>query len=675
MGNDARQSVLSISKERENMSELQEKIRYSDNTLTFWDNECMTEIRPFGRDGLRITMTPYGGKKTRDWALDIPLFREGRFEESENKITLQNGNISVSLSNSYTQQGHMAFYKHTAGKKELLFEEHDYVVWAHNPGTHIFNPTDNGLFEFELHLAAYDNEQFYGMGENSTGHINLKGSIIDLYQRHVKAVVPFTVSSRGYGFLWNNPSLGRAEFGNNMTRWISYGCSSADFLVFAGDSYADLLEKYADATGHAPAFPYWASGFWQCKLRYETQQELLATAREYKKRGLPLSVIVIDYLHWKHIGDWKLDPQFWPNPEDMVHELQEMGVRVMISPWTLIDEQSENFIPMKEAGLFTSSIDGKHDTVDFYGPKHQYDPTNPEAAAYLWNQWKKNYFDLGIRTFWLDPCDEFHAIQDYDKVQFYIGPAKEAHSYFVTCHQRNIFNGLTHAGENEIVTICRNGWLGSQRYGACIAPHDIFSSFAHLKEYIRVGLNVMMSGIVWWTCDIGGFITPDSSGPVFSELMVRWYQYGMFLPVFRTHGRRKNNEAWNLGGDSLIHIASVMHARERLRPYVMEQMQLASLHGIPPMRPLIFDFTADENTVGIEDEFMFGPDILVCPVTDYGIRERMVYLPKGCDWIDVFSEKTFPGGTCISNAPAPLSHIPLYVRSSGRKLVSILKGK
>ncbi len=657
------------------MSELHDKIKYSHNVLTFFDHECVTEIRPWGRDGLRVTMTPYGSKKTQDWALDIPLGAEGIFEENENEITLRNGTISISLSNTYTQQGHMAFYKHGLGEKKLLFEEYDYVVWAHNPGTHSFKPLDNGLFAFELHLAAYDDEQFYGMGENSTGRINLKGSVIDLYQRHVKAVVPFAVSSRGYGFLWNNPSLGRAEFGCNMTRFVSYGCSCADFLVIAGDSYGDLLEKYADATGHAPEFPYWASGFWQCRLRYETQQELLDTAREYKKRGLPLSVIVIDYMHWKHIGDWELDPRFWPDPEGMVRELKDMGVRVMVSPWTLVDEKSKNFPAMKKAGLFTGSIDGKHDMVDFYGPKYQYDPTNPQAAEYLWNQWKKNYFDRGIHTFWLDPCDEFHAIQDYDKVTFHVGPALEAHSYFVTCHQRNIYNGLKSAGENEIVTICRNGWLGSQRYGACIAPHDIYSSFSHLKEYIRVGLNVMMSGIVWWTCDIGGFITPDAPGPVFSELMVRWYQYGMFLPVFRTHGRRKNNEAWNLGGDSYPHIANVMHARERLRPYVMEQMKLASLHGTPPMRPLVFDFTSNKNVVGIEDEFMFGPDILVCPVTDYGARQRNVYLPEGADWIDVYSEEAFPGGTYISDAPAPLSHIPLYVRSTGKSLISILKGE
>lgn len=389
---------------------------------------------------------------------------------------------------------------------------------------------------------------------------------------------------------------------------------------------------------------------------------------------MPLSVIVIDYMHWKHVGDWKLDPVYWPDPEEMIRELDQMGVRVMISPWTLVDEQSDNYLPMKEKGLFTGSVDGKHDMVEFYGPKYQYDPTNPEAAEYLWAQWKKNYFNLGIHTFWLDPCDEFHLINDYDKAHFYIGPAKEAHSYFVTSHQRNIYQGLISAGENEVVTICRNGWAGSQRYGACIAPHDIYSSFAHLKEYIRVGLNVMMSGLVWWTCDIGGFITDDNTSPRFSELMIRWYQYAMYLPVFRTHGRRDNNEAWNLGNDSYTHISNVMHARERLRPYIMEQMKLASERGIPPMRPLVFDYQQDPNVISIEDEFMCGPDILVCPVSDYELRCRDVYLPQGNDWIDVHTGKRYSGGTYLADTPAPIDFIPVFVRDRRIDLCKIITG-
>jgi alpha-D-xyloside xylohydrolase len=639
------------------------------NKLVYRHQGQTVTIEGWGTDGLRVRIMPAGGRQTSDWALDIPLHADAQIEVSPQKATIRNGKISARLGDILTQKGYLQFYKHTGDKAVPILREYDYVVWAHNPGARAFKAVSDGLFECEQHFEARDGERFYGMGENATGRVNLKGSVIDLYQRHVKAVVPFVVSSEGYGFLWNNPSLGRVEFGNNRTRWVSYGCRQMDYYITAGDSYAEIMEHYADATGHAPAFPYWASGFWQCKLRYKTQEEFLDVAREFKRRGLPLSVLVIDFLHWDIMGNWKLDSKFWPDPKAMVKEMNEMGVRIMISPWTLVDEKSENFAYMKEHNLFTGSIGGKKDTVAFgQSAKYQYDPTNPEAARFLWSKWKQNYVDLGIRTFWLDPCDEFHGIQDYDQVLFHIGPAKEAHAFFAVAHQKNIYEGLLAAGEKEVVTICRNAWAGSQRYGACPAPHDIMSSFEHLEEYMKVGLNVMMSGIPWWSCDIGGFVTPDNKSPRFQELMVRWYQYGVFLPVFRTHGHRPNNEPWTIGGKTYPHIRAAMFLRERLRPYVMEQMKLASEKGLPPMRPLFFDFSNDPKTAEVEDEFLFGPDILVAPVTKYEVRNRKVYLPAGTVWTDAWTGKSFPGGQPVE-ADAPIEHIPVYLRGNKPDLI------
>lgn len=655
------------------MSDLQQRVSISNNQLIHkLGNETLV-IEPWGQDGLRVRVTIGAEILDTAWALTEAVASQAIIEITENAAVIRNGKISAQIQDIYTQKGHLQFFRHSGDQAISILCEHDYVLDAHNPGTRIFKPSPDGLAHSEIHFAPRNGERFYGMGLNATGGVNLKGTVIDLYQCHVKHLVPFLVSSEGYGLLWNNPSLGRLELGNNLTRWVSYGCQQVDYYITAGDSYAEIMEHYADATGHAPEFPKWAAGLWQCKLRYETQEEFLQVAREFKRLGLPVSVLVIDFLHWKYEGDWTLDPNFWPDPPAMVQEMNDLGIRIMISPWILVDERSENFAPMKAQGLFTGSIGGQCDLVDFRGPRYQYDPTNPAAAKYLWDKWKQSYFDLGIRTFWLDPCDDFHTIQEYDQVLYHIGPAKAAHGYFPVAHQKNIYDGLLAAGENEVVTICRSSWAGSQRYGAAPAAHDIMSSFEHLEEYMKAGLNLAMSGIPWGASEIGGFVTHDNQSDRFHELMVRWYQYGVFTPVFRTHGHRKNNEAWTIGGDAYRHIRAAIFLRERLRPYVMQQMKLASHKGLPPMRPLFFDFADDPQTAAVEDQFLFGSDLLVAPITQYQARSREVYLPAGAEWIDAWIGTKFAGGQRILSA-APLEQIPVYVRGANADLVKLFSG-
>ena len=632
-------------------------------------------VEAWGKDSLRIRITPKGSKQTSDWALDIPLKSKGKITVTKDQAIIRNGKISCRIRDMFFGAQYMEFFKHNGNKKRCILKEYNYGVWAYNPGRQIFRDADQGLFEAELHLASHKDERFYGMGLNATaGTINLKGSVIDLFQRHVKHVVPFVVSSEGYGFLWNNPSLGRVEFGTNRVRWISRGCKQIDYFITAGDSYADIMSNYADATGHAPEFPYWASGFWMCKLRYSTQKDFLEAAREFKRRGLPLSVHVIDFCHWDVLGNWKLDPKFWPDPEAMVKEIEEMGARIMISPWVLTSPKSENYKHMKDNNMFIKSRDGKKDTVNFGGKVFQYDPTNPKAGKYLWKKWKENYFDLGIQTFWLDPCDDLHDLHEYDQILYNIGPAMEAHGYYPVAHQKNVYNGQVSSGEKEVVNVTRSSWAGSQRYGAAPAHHDIQSSFEHFEQYMKAYINLGMSGIPWAAAGIGGFVQWEK-GARFHELMIRWYQYGVFCPVFRTHGDRMDNEPWKLGGNSYAPIREAMFLRERLRPYVMKQMALASAKGVPPMRPIFFDFEKkDPKTADIEDQFLFGPDLLIAPITKFKQRSRQVYLPAGTEWTDAWTGKKFKGGRTIE-ADAPIEHIPIYLRGSQPKLLKLFSEK
>jgi alpha-D-xyloside xylohydrolase len=427
--------------------------------------------------------------------------------------------------------------------------------------------------------------------------------------------------------------------------------------------------------------PEWASGFWQCKLRYKTQDELLAVAREYKRRGLPISVIVIDYFHWTRQGDWKFDPDEWPDPAAMVAELERLGIKLMVSVWPTVNPASENYAEMSELGYLVANERGLGLQLAIWDrgsvprvPMAFYDATNPRARDYIWSKVRENYLKFGIKTWWLDACEPELVPEQPDNLRYHIGPGLEVGNAYPMLHARGFHENMLAEGEQEVVLLCRSAWAGSQRYGALVWSGDIDSTFEDLRRQIPAGLNIGLSGIPWWTTDIGGFKDGDITTPYFRELVVRWFQFGVFCPVFRLHGNRlpgtmigseqtgAANEVWAFGETEYGIIRHLMFLRERLRPYVLEQMRVAHSTGLPPMRPLFLSFPADSASWEVEDQFMFGDDILVAPVTTEGAREREVYLPPG-SWRDAWTGEQVEGGRRVT-APAPLEVIPVYVRGN-----------
>jgi alpha-D-xyloside xylohydrolase len=494
------------------------------------------------------------------------------------------------------------------------------------------------------------------------------------------------LSSRGYGFLWNNPAIGQTELGLNRTKWTAEASRCLDYVIIAGDSPAEIMGRYADITGHSPLMPEWAEGFWQCKLRYKTQDELLSVAREYKKRGLPLSIIVTDFFHWTLQGDWKFDPACWPDPDAMVRELDQMGVKLMVSIWPTVNENSENFQTMKENGLLVRNREGGLASRPFFDNKpagpiitYFYDPTNPAAKKFVWGKVRDNYYKKGIRVWWLDACEpELAEENEPGNLLYHLGSGQEVGNLYPHSNQRTFFEGMQAEKETEYVMLCRSAWAGSQRFGAAVWSGDILSTFEALQAQVRAGLNIGLSGIPWWTTDIGGFYNGNINTPYFKELIVRWFQFGVFCPIFRLHGFREPrtpashlltsestgaaNEVWSFGDKAYGIIKDILFLRERLRPYVNRQMQLAHEKGIPPMRPLFFDFPSDTGSAAIDDEFLFGPDFLVAPVLEYEARKRKVYLPAGIDWTDAWTDKIFAGGQWLE-VDAPLEKIPVFLRA------------
>lgn len=588
-----------------------------------------------------------------------------------------NGALTVELS----RDGRLRFTRTGTGE-ELLAEEPAHFAW---PGPRRYAATTAGAGRrLEQRFRAYDGERLFGLGQHQHGRLDQKGTVIDLVQRNAEVTIPFLLSSRGYGLLWNNPAVGRVELAHNGTRWVADSARQIDYWVTAAGTPAEILSRYAEVTGHPPMLPDWAAGFWQSKLRYSTQEELLDVVREHHRRGLPMSVVVADFFHWTHLGDWRFDPAEWPDPAAMIRELDELGVKLMVSVWPSVSPLSVNHEEMRRRGFLLAAETG----VEFHAlwrdkgfaadvPVAFYDPTNPDARAFVWDQARQHYYDLGVRVWWLDACEPEIRPGTPENLRYHAGPGPEVANLYPREHARGFYEGMRAAGETEVVSLCRSAWAGSQRYGAALWSGDIDSTFEVLAAQVRAGLNTAVSGIPWWTTDIGGFYggVPDSTA--FRELLIRWFQYGVFCPLFRLHGNREPrmplgpemtggpNEVWSYGEEAYGIIRELLFLRERLRPYLLEQMRAAHEHGLPPMRPLFVDHPDDPTAWTVEDEFLLGPDLLVAPVVQQGVRQRPVYLPAGTRWVDAWTDTELDGGQTVT-AAAPLDRIPVFLRAGAK---------
>jgi alpha-D-xyloside xylohydrolase len=305
-----------------------------------------------------------------------------------------------------------------------------------------------------------------------------------------------------------------------------------------------------------------------------------------------------------------------------------------------------------------------------------YDATNPEARRYVWEKISDGYRRYGIRAFWLDACEPEILADNAENARYFMGQGSEVQGVYPREHARGFYEGLRESGEDEVVLLCRSAWAGSQRYGAAVWSGDVESTFEALAEQVPAGLNMGISGIPWWTTDIGGFRNGDPTTDYFRELVVRWFQFGVFCPLFRIHGVREPgplvgsgqtgapNEVWSFGEEAYGVISEQLALRESLRPYVMDQMATASATGIPPMRALFLEFPEEEAAWEVSDQFMFGPDVLVAPVTARGVRERDVYLPTGTSWLDAWTGEPVEQSGWLT-AAAPLERIPVYLREGG----------
>lgn len=621
-----------------------------------------------------------------NWSLLEPGQQPAEIELGSAQARIASGGLSATVDS----RGRVRFF--SGDSQEPLLEEIAHLT--NHPPSRTFKSAGGDLSHATASFTARDGERLYGLGQRRHGLLDQKGCVLELTHRNSEVSIPVMISNCGYGLLWNNPAVGRVELCRTRTRWVAEATRAIDYVVIAGNDYAEILQRYNAATGFPPVLPDWAAGFWQCKLRYETQEELLNVAREYKERGLPLSVIVSDYFHWTAMGDWRFDPDYWPDPTAMVDELEEMGVKLMVSIWPTVSPESENFEELERRGLLVRTDRGLNRLVNFTdaGVEHSVlsgliDVTNPEARDFLWDRVRENYFQHGIRVWWLDAIEPEMSVYDHDNLRFHRGSGLEVAGLYPFAQQKAFFEGMQSEGEDQVVTLGRAAFAGSQRLGAALWSGDIHSTWEDLRQQVRAGLNVAMSGIPWWTTDIGGFFGGEVEDPGFRELLIRWFQYGAFCPLFRLHGWRNSslanpessdptkggpNEVWSFGEPAYEILRGYLLLRERLRPYIMEQMRHAAHTGCPPMRPVFFDFAEDPQSFEFDDSFLFGSDLLVAPVLQARATARSVYLPAGAEWTDAWTAETYSGGQAIEVA-APLDRIPLFLRD-GAKLPIVTDG-
>lgn len=679
------------------------KVRQEGNRLIIAEGVSQVWIDPWGENSARIRMTKEARMDENDWALTepvkecIPVITEKELDITDpwykgdewtkyhmtgKEYTMVNGKLTVKIN----PEGWISFYNQ---KGELLTAEYwrnrnrinRYAVPLRIDAREMKPVQGTDEYEVTMRFEAFDDEKIYGMGQYQEKNLNKKGAILELAQRNSQASVPFMVSSRGYGLFWNNPAIGTATFGANKTEWYAKRTKKIDYFITAGDTPAEIEKQYSDAAGRTPMMPEFGLGYWQCKLRYRNQEELLKVAREHKRRGLPMDAIVIDFFHWSMQGNFEFEKRDWPDPEAMVKELKELGIETVVSVWPTIDERSKYFGEMSDNGYLVRTDRGCGDHMTWMGNTIFYDATHPGARKFVFDKCKKNYYDKGIRIFWLDEAEPEYGPYDFDNYRYYAGPALQCSNIYPVMYAKGFYDGLKEAGEKEIMSLVRCAWAGSQKYGVLTWSGDIHSSFRAMREQLQAGLNMGMAGIPWWTSDIGGFIGGDITDPAFKELLVRWFAWGAFCPVFRMHGERspwyereeefidgvrqltsgQDNEVWSFGEDNYEILKKYLFLREKLRPYIRECMRRASETGEPVMRPLFFDFPEDQKAWETEDAYMFGKDLLVAPVMEAGISERAVYLPAGTRWKESATGRIYEGGETVS-ASAPIGIIPVFIR-------------
>jgi alpha-D-xyloside xylohydrolase len=566
----------------------------------------------------------------------------------------------------------MAVPNHKDGNADVLYDR---------------RPTDDPFFEVGATFSTHSDEHYYGLGQNQQGFLDLRGRSVECAHDYTAAAgpsicVPFVVTNKGYALLWDNPSRTRVDFAfNDQTCWTSQVGQRVSFFVIVGDTYDQLYEGYRLLAGSVPMLPKAAYGYIQSKQRYASQKEILDVANGYRERHLPADIMVIDWFHFTKMGQMDMDPKLWPDPAGMNAELHQLGFRSMISIWPRFVPEDRYYDTLFKNGWFEHLADGAPTNgLPYDRAGSDIDTTNPDAALWYWNTIRDNFVSKGFDAFW---ADETEPDLPPNGSYLHIGPGTEYFNVYPYFHTKALYDGFRRdLPEKRALILSRDAYLGAQHNGAIFWSSDIFPTWDTLKRQVPAGLNFVASGMPYWSTDIGGWqYLPDSHAtelpPLidpsdardnvhhdddYPELYVRWFQYATFQPTMRAHGSRNFNEVWSYGKQAEPILEKYLRLRYQLLPYIYSLGYFSHQTGAPFMRGLFMDFGNDPKVASISDEYMFGPALLIAPVTEQGVTSRDVYLPGGADWYNFWTNERIHGGQHMTMA-APIDKIPIFVRA------------
>lgn len=548
------------------------------------------------------------------------------------------------------------------------------------------------LYHTRMELEWSKGEALYGLGQQEEGILNLRGTRQYIHQANMKIAMPIFVSTKGYGILLDTYSpiiFNDNEYGSYI---YNEAAKELDYYFIHGKCFDDIVMGYRKITGKAVMLPKWAFGFIQSQERYESQQEIIDTVKKYREEKVPLDCIVLDWKSWEgeKWGQKSFDPIRFPEPEKMIDILHENGVHFMISIWPNMAKESENYKEMvRNNGTFQKS--------------EIYNAFDEKSRALYWKQANDGLFSKGVDAWWCDASEpfspEWNSPIKPEPDQNYLEYHNTAKIYmdelytnaYPLMHSKTIFEGQRSVTkEKRVVNLTRSGYTGQQKYGTILWSGDISAKWETLKKQIPAGLNLCVTGLPYWTLDIGAFFVKKGDmwfwdgdyeegceDMGYRELYTRWYQLGTFLPIFRSHGTDTRREIWNYGNKGEMFydvIAKFTELRYRLLPYIYSLAGMVTLRDYTIMRLLAFDFLEDSNVYDIQDQFMFGNALMICPVTHpmyYGPNSvvienvekvRQVYLPKDTIWYDFWTNEAYQGGQEIT-AKSPIDILPIYVKA------------